>query len=165
MIITNVDPFTSTINSTDSNFFKEYDLSDAITICKDSPEINKVVEFLSYPTIKKIDFLNRPDTGNKISNEGQEFNSNSLMVEVEIKERLIYTTKTKSEYVYTYNKSTLKSLSVPIPKRIKEKSVYELFKSSRLQINPHMENIHIRKIDDANVFRTMLLLLDIKFFV
>lgn len=165
MIITNVAPLTNVLNSTDSNFFKEYDLSDAINICKDSPNINKVVEFLSYPTITKIDFLNRTNRGYEISNEGQEFNSNSLMVEIEIKERLIYTTKTKSEYVYTYSKNTLKNLEIPIPSKVKEKSSYELFKSSRLQISPHIENIHIRKIDDTNVFRTMLLLLDIKFFI
>ncbi|MGL4910956.1 MAG: hypothetical protein ACRC3Y_00860 [Romboutsia sp.] len=165
MIITNAVFCIDSITHTDSNIFKEYDLCDAINIQKENPKINKIVEYLLYPNIKKVDFFNNQDKLGNIYSENSLVNSNKLIIELDIKERAVYTTKTKSEYVYTHNINTIKTLSIEIPNKIKEKSTYELFKSSRLQINPHVENIHIRKIDDMNIYRTMLLLLEAKFFV
>lgn len=165
MIITNAVSYIDNINSSDSNFFKEYDICDAINIKVENPRINKIVEYLSYPSVEKIDFFKNENNLNNIYMENDSINFSKLIIELDIKERAIYTTKTKSEYVYTHNINTIKKLSIDIPSKVKEKSSYELFKSSRLQINPHVENIHIRKIDDMNIYRTMLLLLEVKFFV
>lgn len=166
MIITNATSFYNKKTSIDSNVFEEYHMSDVISLSKDKPEINKVVEFLSYPTIKNINFLNNNiDNTYTISNEGYDNNKNKLVVELDISEKLIYTTKTQSGYVYTHNLNTIKNISISIPDHIKDKSTHELIKLGRLQINPYIENIHIRKIDVKNVYRTMLLLVEIKFFV
>ncbi|MGL5694065.1 MAG: hypothetical protein ACRCXA_08310 [Peptostreptococcaceae bacterium] len=165
MINTNAVSCADNIIHTESNIFKEYDLCDAINIQNENPKINKIVEYLSYPNIKKIDFFNSKNKLNNIYSEGSLVNPSKLIIELDIKERAIYTTKTKSEYVYTHNINTIKTVSIDIPDKIKEKSTYELFKSSRLQINTHVENIHIRKIDDMNIYRTILLLLEVKFFI
>lgn len=165
MIITNAVSCIDNITPTDSNIFKEYDLYDTINIQKENPKINNIVEYLSYPSIKKIDFFNSQSKLDNIYSENSLVSPSKLIIELDIKERAIYTTKTKSEYVYTHNINTIKTVSIDIPNKIKEKSTYELFKYSRLQINPHVENIHIRKIDDINIYRTMLLLLEVKFFI
>lgn len=166
MIHTNVDSFKRKISSTKLDIFEEFDISNPISIKNNSPEINKIVEFLSYPSIKNIDFVEGNINPNcLVSNDGNNNDLNKLVVEIEIKETMIYTTNTTSEYVYTHTIFTSKRLPISIPKYIKERSTYELYKSNRFQINPYMENIHVRKLDNSTAFRTLLLLLDIKFFI
>ncbi|MGL4803492.1 hypothetical protein [Paraclostridium dentum] len=166
MINTNVDSFKRKISSNKLDIFEEFDISSPISIKNSSPEINKVVEFLSYPSIKNVHFVEGSiESSLGISNDCNNNDLNKLIVEIELKETVIYTTKSVSEYVHNHNIVTVKSLPVSIPKVINDRSTYELYRSKRFQVNPYIENIHVRKLDDTTIFRTMLLLLDIKFFI
>lgn len=166
MISTNVDSFKRKISSTKLGIFEEFDISNPISIKNSSPEINKVVEFLCYPSIKNVHFVEGSiESSLGISNDGDNNDLNKLIVEIELKETVIYTTKTISEYVHNHNMFTVKSLPISIPKIINDRNTYDLYKSKRFQVNPYIENIHVRKLDDSTIFRTILLLLDIKFFV
>lgn len=166
MITTNSNRSLNKITSTDSNIFEEYNLTEPLNLSIDKPQINKIVEFLVYPEIKNVNFINsNKEDSYIVSNEGHYNNFNKLNIELEINEKIIYTTKTKSEYVYNHNVNTLKSVSISIPEYVKEKNTYDLFKSGRIQINPYIENIHVRKINDRNVYRSILFLIEVKFFI
>lgn len=144
---------------TNSKIFKEYNLCDVMNIPQNRPEINKVLESSVYPEVKDIKII---DTINETSNEGNELSGHKLIVELYMKEKVIYNTKNRAESVHAMRFDTLKSLSVVIPKEINNKSTYDLFRSGRLEVNPYVEAVHIRKIDKRNVHRTLLLFIDIK---
>ena len=165
MIITNANCSCNKISSKDSSVFEEYHLSDTIAICSDSPKMSKIVEYLSYPTISNINVISNNSSNKLIFNEGYYNSEDKLMIEVDLQEKLIYTTKTTSGYVYQYGINMFKTLSISIPEYTKNKSTKELVKSGRVQINPYIENIHIRKIDDKTIYRTILLLLEVNFFI
>lgn len=166
MIITNIDKSISELQSTNTNIFEEYTLTEPLNLLIDSPKINKIVEFLVYPKIKNINFINnKKEDLYFLSNEGYYKNFNKLNIELDIDQKIIYTTKTKSEYVYNSSINTLKNVSIPIPESINEHNTYNLFKSGKIQINPYVENIYARKINDHNIYRAILFLIEVKFFV
>ncbi|MGL4911886.1 MAG: hypothetical protein ACRC3Y_05565 [Romboutsia sp.] len=147
------------INTKYSTIFKEYNISHVVSIPSPKPTVKKILESVAHPEVINIKVT---DTINRTSNEGQELSGNKLLVDFSIKGRLIYTSYGESGYVHIHNFDTLKSLAITLPKNIDSSNSQGLFKSGRLQVNPYIENVHTRKIDEQNVYTSILLFLDVK---
>lgn len=147
------------INENFSNVFKEYDISDVIIIPSIKPSAKSIIEIVAYPTVNNIKVV---ETENIISNEGKELSGKNLIVDMNIVGRMVYISDDDKDYIYVHNFENVKSVSLAVPKNIESSDTYGLYKSGRLQVNPSIENIHARKIDDRSIYTSILLYLDVK---
>lgn len=140
-------------------YFKSQSICEIVTIPKMKPDMERILKALVCPCIVNVKII---DTKKGLSNEGQRLTGIKLIVEVNLKQKIIYVANEKTQKVHNANFETLKSMFVVLPEKINGQSVYELFDENKIKIIPCIETIYVRMIDKRTIQKCVLLFLKVK---
>lgn len=140
-------------------YFKEELICELLPIPVQKPEMERVLDVMVWPEVKRIDIV-KTEKGQ--SNEGQHLGGIKLIVEVLLKEKLLYVADRCEQPVHAVHYDTLKSIFVILPEEIDGRKVCELIKLNKIQVIPYIEKVYFRMLDDRNVHKCVLLLADVK---
>lgn len=152
--------FVQNILPTNAEYFKEEELAEILTIPSKKPDIENILSVIVSPEIENLRIVN---TEIGTSNEGQVLTGSKLVVEVRLKEKVTYVADEPSQSVHAAHYENIKSFFVIIPNEINEYNVCELLRSNRISVNAYIEAVHTRKLDSRNIFKCVLLFIDVKF--
>lgn len=140
-------------------FFKEELVCELLPIPEEKPEMERVLDVMVWPEVKRIDVV-KTEKGQ--SNEGQQLGGVKLIVEILLKEKLMYVANRCDQPVHAVHYDTLKSIFVILPEEIDGRKVCELIRLNKIQVIPYIEKVYARMLDDRNVHKCVLLLADVK---
>lgn len=145
----------------DSKYFKEEKFFQTIYIPKCRPDIDSICDIFIQPTVLNVKLVK---TNKGLSNEGRQLTGYELLVEVQIDEKLTYIADEPTQSVFAIDYQSLKSIHITLPECVNDKSVYDLFKSSRLTVMPFLEHTSTRKVDARTLNTCTLLFLDVQLY-
>lgn len=140
-------------------FFKEELVCELLPIPEEKPEMERVLDVMVWPEVKRIDVV-KTEKGQ--SNEGQQLGGVKLIVEILLKEKLMYVANRCDQPVHAVHYDTLKSIFVILPEEIDGRKICELIRLNKIQVIPYIEKVYARMLDDRNVHKCVLLLADVK---
>lgn len=150
---------TNDILPENSTYFKEEMMEGILKIPPQKPDIESVSDLLVT-----LEILNTKLIETKIgrSNEGQNLTGIKLIAEIKIKEKITYISCSQSESVHAAHFESYRSMFIILPQVINEKNICDLIRSQKFSITPYVENKQFRKLDCRNIYRCLMILLDVK---
>ena len=140
-------------------YFKEEPMCEIISIPKQKPDMDRILDILVSP---EIEHMNLIETEKAMSNEGQMLTGYKLAVEIKLKQKLTYVADDPRQPVHAAHYESLKGMFVILPERVDDRNINELLRAGRLTVVPYIENIYFKNIDSRNIFKSILLFLDVK---
>ena len=159
MLCSKTNLYTQDILPTGVKYFKEEAICEIITIPKQKPNLDRLLDTLVSP---EIEHMNLIETEKAMSNEGQMLTGYKLAVEVRLKQKLTYVADDPRQPVHAAHYESLKGMFVILPERVDDRSIHELLRAGRLSVVPYIENVYSRKLDGRNIHKSILLFLDVK---
>lgn len=138
-------------------YFKEEHINQCICIPEDKPNIDEIVDVFIHPEIIDMRILKSKDG---ISNEGQKLTGYKLVVQVKLNEKITYISDDGIQSVCALHYEILKSIFIILPEEVEGKSISDMFKSSRIIVNPFIEHTDTRMLDCRNINTSILIILD-----
>lgn len=142
-----------------TKYFKEELISEALTIPMPKPNIERILKVLISPEIVDINLV---ETEIGQSNEGQNLTGYKLVVELNIKEKITYVAKDKSQSVHAAHYENMKSVFVVVPKDVNGEKVCDLLRANRLTVTPYIEAVKTRVLDYRTIYKCIMLFVDVK---
>ena len=84
------------------------------------------------------------------------------MVEVNIKEKIMYVALEPTQTAHAAHYETLKSMFVILPDEIDGKKICDLVRANRITVTPYVEDVCARMIDERTVHKCVMMFLDVK---
>ncbi|MGL6104792.1 hypothetical protein [Romboutsia sp.] len=144
-----------------SKYFKEVSLCEILEIDPQKPDIENILDVLVWPEIENISVV---ETIKGTSYEGQKLSGIKLVVNVKLKEKVIYTADNKIQSVHAAHFEELKSVFIIVPEFINGRNIHELVKFNQINIMPYIESVYKRKLNSRSIHKCVLLILDAKIF-
>ena len=144
----------------DVMYFKEEEITEVLSIPCQKPDVENI---LSVIVSAEIEDLRVIETEIGTSNEGQVLTGSKLVVEVRMKEKITYVADECTQSVHAAHYENLKSFFVIIPNEINGQYACDLLRANRISVNPYVEAVHTRILDSRNIFKCVLLFIDVKF--
>lgn len=141
-----------------SKYFKEELFEEILTIPSNKPDIDKVLDILTSAEVIDIKPI---DTLVGRSNEGQNLSGVKLVVELKIKEKVIYSSCKPLQGAYSAHFETYKSMFVILPEKIGNRYSCESILLGRASVVPYVEGQMARKLDCRNIFNCIMIFLDV----
>ncbi len=142
-----------------SSHFKEELMDEILTIPPQKPDIERVLDVIVWPEVMDMKLV---ETEVGRSNEGQNLTGVKLVVELNIKEKVTYVACDPTQSVHAAHFETYKSMFVILPEKIGDKYTCELVRSGRINVTPYVESSNARQLDCRNIYRCLMLFLDVK---
>ncbi|AOR24020.1 DUF3794 domain-containing protein [Clostridium taeniosporum] len=144
----------------EATYFKEEEISEILTIPCEKPDIENILSVIVSPEIEDLRIV---ETEVGKSNEGQVLTGSKLVIELRLKEKITYVADEPTQSVHAAHYENLKSFFVIVPNEIDGHNVCDLLRANRISVNSYVESVHTRKLDCRNIFKCILLFIDVKF--
>ncbi|MGL4772521.1 MAG: hypothetical protein ACRC2K_03055 [Clostridium sp.] len=151
---------TQSITPKDAQYFKEEEILEILTIPCQKPDIENILSVIVSAEVENIRVI---DTEVGKSNEGQNLTGKKLVVELRLKEKVTYVADECTQSVHAAHYENLKSFFVIIPNDVNGNDVCDLIRANRININPYVEAVHTRMLDNRTIFKCVLIFIDVKF--
>lgn len=140
-------------------YFKEEEISEVLTIPCQKPDIENILSVIVSPEVEDMRVIST-EVGK--SNEGQILTGTKLVIELRIKEKITYVADEQTQSVHAAHYENLKSFFVILPNEINGQDVCDLLRANRISVNPYIEAVNTRKLDERTIFKCVLLFIDVK---
>lgn len=141
-----------------SKYFKEELFSKIFTIPGQKPNIERILNIVTFPEIEDIKLI---DTPTATSNEGQHLTGAKLVVEVNIKSKVTYVACEPTQSVHAAHFETLKSMFVIVPREFEGTDICSLFRSNRVNVTPYVEDSCFRMLSCREIYNCSLVFLHV----
>ncbi len=141
-------------------YFKEEAISERLVIPSQKPDIERILNVLVSAEVEDVNLV---DTEVGMSNEGQNLTGYKLVVELKLKEKVIYVADEDCQSVHSAHYESMKSIFVILPKEYNGEDVCDLVRANRIQVNPYIEATKACMLDERTIHKCVLLLVDVKF--
>lgn len=142
-----------------SQYFKEELISKVLQIPSQKPDIERVLDVMVSASVENTKLIETPIG---MSNEGQNLSGIKLVVEVRVKQKVLYVAEEDTQSVHASHFETLHSLFVILPNQVDGSDICNLFRANRLSINPFIETNTFRALDCRNIYSSLMIFLDVK---
>ncbi|MGL5767547.1 MAG: hypothetical protein ACRCX8_18095 [Sarcina sp.] len=140
-------------------YFKEEILDDILIIPNQKPDLDRILDITAWAEVEDYKLI---ETETGLSYEGQRLTGKKLVVEVKIKEKLIYVAEVVEQSAHAAHYEKFKSIFVILPEKIGDKYICDLVRANRIQITPYVEDLCYRKLNEREIHRCLLLFVDVK---
>lgn len=141
-----------------SQYFKEELVTELLSIPPQKPDIERILDILVWPEVEDVKLVETPIG---MSNEGQYLSGLKLIAEVKLKEKVTYVANEPTQSVHAAHYETLTSMFVVLPTEINGRNTADLVRSGRINVLPYIEAVDFRILDCRNIFKCVLIFLDI----
>lgn len=138
-------------------YFSQISSREIITIPDYMPDIEKIVSVIIDPKIISVRAIS---TMVGESEEGQYLSGCKLVVEIELKQKILYAADTKSQSIHVVENTILQSAYIIVPKDIEGTEMKKLLKEHRFNVKIYIEDIVIKRMDARKIFKNIFLLLE-----
>lgn len=141
-------------------FFSQFYSREIIDIPDNMTDIEQVVSIIVSPQICSLKSI---DTMKGISEEGQHLTGKKIIVEIELKQKILYTSCKCDQRIHVIENSFFQSAYIVVPPSIEGTEIDLLLKYNCFIVNVYTEDIVIRKQNNRKLFKAVYLLLEAKF--
>lgn len=140
-------------------YFKEEEISEILPIPSQKPDIENILSVTIFPEVESMRIINT-EVGR--SNEGQVLTGTELVIELKLKEKITYVADDIAQSVHAVHYENLKSFFVVLPNEVNGNDICDLLRTNRVSVNPYIEAVNVRKLDERTIFKCVLLFIDVK---
>ena len=142
-----------------SKYFKEVSLCEIFELPPQKPDIKTILDILVWPEIEDISVV---DTIKGTSYEGQKLSGTKLIVNIRLKQKIIYVADNDEQSVHAAHFEELKSVFIIVPDVVNGRNICELAKFDKINVIPFIESVYKRKLNSRSIHKCVLLILDAK---
>lgn len=140
-------------------YFTEISVPEVVKIPAQKPDIEQLLEVIVEAEILSMRLVDTPCLK---SFEGQMLSGKKLVLELKLKQKLVYVADQASQPVHAaHYEEVLRSAFVIVPKYIDGKEIELLLKAGKIRITPYIEDIYAEQKDKRTVFKNITLLIDV----
>lgn len=141
-------------------YFTQFVVSEFAEVPTIKPDIEQVISVIVEPEIISKKVINTPIG---VSIEGQHLSGKKIVVELKIKQKILYVANVKEQPVHGFENEFYQSAYVVIPKYIEGTDVEVLLKNNLLQPVLKVEDVYFKQIDNRKIFKNITLLLEFNY--
>ncbi|MGL5675367.1 MAG: hypothetical protein ACRDDX_03045 [Cellulosilyticaceae bacterium] len=142
---------------TNPKYFKEETIMEILVLDTNMLDIERIVDVMVDPIVTNIQLIN---TEAGTSNEGQNLTGYKLLVEVLLREKILYVGCQPTQPVQGAHFEVTKVLYIVPPAEIGGISICDLVTGGRIQVKPYIEKVHARVIDCRTIQKCVAIFLD-----
>lgn len=142
---------------TNPKYFKEETIMEILTLDDNMVNIERIVNIMVDPSVTNVQII-QTETGT--SSEGQTLSGYKLLVELNLREKVLYVGCMPTQPVQGAHFEVSKVVYIIPPASINGMSICDLVAAGRIQINPYIEKVHARVLDCRNIQKCVSLFLD-----
>jgi Tol biopolymer transport system component len=146
----------SKFNKEKIKYFSQIGFREIITLCDNMPDIQQIISVIADPQILSMKII---ETMEGKSQEGQYISGCKLIAEIELKQKILYSTDSTTQSIHVIENTFIQSAYIVVPKSIKGTDIKWLLKENRYYCKVFIEDIVIKKIDERNIFTNIFSLL------
>lgn len=140
-------------------YFTEISIPETIKIPSIKPDMEQLVEVIVQAEIMSMRLV---DTPCMKSFEGQMLSGKKLILELKLKEKVVYVADEASQPVHAaHYEEVMRSVFIIVPKSVDGKSMELLLKSNKVRVTPYIEDIYAVQKDKRTIFKNITLLIDV----
>lgn len=141
-------------------FFKEEAFSRTLSLPSKKPDIDRIIRSVIYPEVEDYKLI-QTDAG--FSYEGQRLTKNMLVVTVKLNIKIIFTTNSSDESIFSSDFVSYKAQNVVLPDQDDGIDIKQKIKLNQMQVMSYIGAQYEIKIDDRTIEQSGLLLVDVTF--
>jgi len=149
----------NTILPKEAKYFKEEIICEVLSIPPQKPDMERLLDVMVDAEVVNINLI---ETAKGRSDEGQYLSGYKLVVEVNIKEKVMYVALEPTQSAHAAHYETFKSMFVILPEEIDGKKICDLVRANRLTVTPYVEDVCARMIDKRTIHKCVMMFLDVK---
>ncbi len=149
----------NTILPKEAKYFKEEIICEVLSIPPQKPDMERLLDVMVDAEVVNVNLI---ETAKGRSQEGQYLSGYKLVVEVNIKEKVMYVALEPSQSAHAAHYETLKSMFVILPEEIDGKKICDLVRANRLTVTPYVEDVCARMLDKRTIHNCVMMFLDVK---
>lgn len=140
-------------------YFTEISIPETVTIPTQKPDVEQLVEVIVEAEIMSMRLVDTPCLK---SFEGQLLSGKKLILEVKLKQKIVYVADEASQSVHAaHYEEVMKSVFVIVPQYVDNKPMDLLLKAGKVRVTPYIEDIYAEQKDKRTVFKNITLLIDV----
>ena len=143
----------------EAKYFKEEIICKVLSIPPQKPDMERLLDFMVDAEVVNINLIETPKGR---SQENQYLSGQKLVVEVIIKEKVMYVALEPRQSAHAAHYETLISMFVILPDEIDGKKICDLVRANRITVTPYVEDVCARIIDKRTIHKCVMLFLDVK---
>lgn len=144
-------------NVKEERCFTQFVLKEKIEIPRPKPDIEQIVTTIIDPEILSMKVIN---TIKGRSREGQNLSGKKIIVELKIKQKILYAADLICRSIHGVEKEHYQSVYVVVPERIEGTDIEALLRNKLLQPKITVEDVFARKVDERKIFKSIVLFLE-----
>lgn len=138
-------------------YFKEETIMEILRLGDSMLNIERIVDILVDPIVTDIQLI---QTEEGTSSEGQVLTGYKLMVEVKLREKVLYVGDLPTQPVQGAHFDVTKTMFIVPPASINGISICDLVAGGRIQVVPYIEKVHARVLDCRTIQKCVSVFLD-----
>ncbi len=138
----------------DINYFSYLSLGETISLPDTLPNIKQIVSYIIESEIISIKTI---DSMKGLSIEGQCLSGKKIILQVKLKQKLLYVGDVPEKTIHTFQNEYYKSATIAIPSIIKGSDPEKLIENKYLQTNIELEDYKVKKIDCRTIFNSAIM--------
>lgn len=143
----------------DPKYFTEISIPETVKIPDVKPDIEQLVQVIVEVEIMSMRVVDTPCLK---SFEGQMLSGKKLILELKLKEKIVYVADEASQPVHAaHYEEVMKSVFIIVPKYVDGKAIDLLLKAGKVRVTPYIEDIYAEQKDKRTVFKNITLLIDV----
>ncbi|MGL4731129.1 MAG: hypothetical protein ACRCW0_06065 [Clostridium sp.] len=138
-------------------YFKSILLNNEIFLSEDKPPINTLVTISLDATVGDIKIINTPI---RTSNEGEKLLGKKLLVEINLKYKIQYTSYGREHYIYVLDHQTTKTTFIVLPETINEERIEDLLRKEKIEVRAYVEDIYVEVKNSSTLYTSLSLMVN-----
>ena len=139
--------------------FKEFICEEKVQIPCQKPDIEEVVSIIVEPEIFSLRVI---DTPKGLSQEGQYLSGKKVSIEIKLRQKIMYISKTLEQSVHVVENECYKSTYIVIADKLYGNKIEDLINTKYITPKITVERANGKKIDDRNIFKSITLFIELK---
>lgn len=141
------------------SFFTQFICEENIVVPHKKPDIEDIVSVIVDPEIVSLRIINTPIG---CSAEGQKLTGKKLSIEIKMRQKIVYISKTEKQSVHVVENEFYKSTYIIVPKLIYGSDVEHLLNQKYIDVDVKVENTSAIKVDERNIYKNVILFISAK---
>lgn len=139
--------------------FTQFSCEDKVKVPDAKPDVEEIVSVIVEPEIVSLRVINSPKG---TSYEGQHLSGKKLSIEIKLKQKIMYISKSAIQSVHVVENECYKSTYIVIPHLIYGSKIEDLIKLKYLVPKITVEEKFAEKIDDRTIFKNLIMFIELK---
>ncbi|MGL4736618.1 MAG: hypothetical protein ACRCW2_04095 [Cellulosilyticaceae bacterium] len=142
---------------TNPKYFKEETVMEILKLSDNMVNIERIIDIMVDPIVTNVEII---ATEQGTSSEGQVLTGYKLLVEVTLREKVLYVGCIPTQPVQGAHFDITKVLYIVPPSKIGDTTICDLVAAGRIKVNPYIEKVHARILDCRTIQKCVSLFLD-----